>query len=198
MTDSPRRLEAQLGFLLEADRLKTVLRRNPLTDGSRRENTAEHSWHLALFACVLAEHAAEPVHLDRVIRMLLVHDLVEVDAGDTFAYDPAAHADKAEREHRAADRIFALLPDEQARDYRALWDEFEARATLEARFAFAVDRLQPILMNAAAEGLAWQEHGVHADQVRDYNRHIHDGAPELWRHAQRVIDDAVARGVLEG
>ncbi len=196
MNDASGRLSAQLQFLLEADRLKAVIRRSPLTDGSRRENSAEHSWHIALFACVLAEYAAAPVDVGRVVRMLLVHDLVEIDAGDTFAYDAAAHADKHAREQAAADRLFALLPDDQAGEYRALWDEFEARATPEARFAQAMDRLQPILLNVATGGRGWREHAIRAEQVRAYNRHMGEGAPALWAYAQRAIAEAVDHGHL--
>jgi putative hydrolases of HD superfamily len=197
MEDTHRtRLDRQLAFLLEADGLKRVQRRNHLADGSRRENSAEHSWHLALFALVLLEHAAEPVDVCRVLRLLVVHDLVEIDAGDTFAYDADGQADKAERERAAAERLFALLPEDQAAEVRALWDEFEARATPEARFAHAMDRLQPILLNALTAGGTWREHGVTASEVRAYNRHMADGAPRLWAHAQQVLAEAVERGHL--
>ncbi len=190
------RLAAQLDFILETGKLKRVLRRSYIRDGSRRENDAEHSWHLALMAAVLAEHAAEPVDLGRVIRMLLIHDLVEIDAGDTFMYDADAHADKTEREERAADRIFALLPDGQAERFRALWDEFEARQTPEARFAAAIDRLQPQLLNYQTQGRLWREHGVTVDQVVARNQHMAEGAPALWDTARRLLDDAVAKGYL--
>lgn len=190
------RLERQLAFLLEIDKLKDVVRRNYLVHGGRRENTAEHSWHLAMAALVLAEHAAEEVDLARVLRMLLVHDLVEIDAGDTYCYDPVAHLDKAERECRAADRLFALLPEDQGRELRALWEEFEARATPEARFANAVDRLMPILHNYHSEGRAWLEHGIDAGQVLARNRPIAEGSAALWQRVRAAIDDAVARGLL--
>ncbi len=190
------RLADQLAFLLEADRLKHVLRRTTIADGSRRENSAEHSWHLALFAAVLAEHAAEPVDVSRAIRMLLIHDVVEIDAGDTFAYDDAARVTKQSREQDAADRLFALLPDDQAAEWRALWDEFEAGRTPDARFAAAIDRLQPILLNHASGGVAWREHGIRAGQVRARNRRTRQAAPALWDHAQQVIDAAVADGHL--
>lgn len=190
------RLDEQIAFLLEADRLKGVLRRSKLADASRRENSAEHSWHLALFAAILVEHAAEEVDLLRVVRMLLVHDLVEIDAGDTFAYDAEATETKIQRERRAADRLFALLPEDQAEEWRALWDEFEARETTDARFAAAVDRLQPVLLNHASGGASWVEHGISADQVIAFNRHIEEGAPLLWDHAKRVIADATEAGHL--
>ena len=190
------RLGAQIEFLLEIGRLKSVLRQTYVLDGSRRENDAEHSWHLAVMAVLLAEHAAEPVDLARVVKMVLVHDLVEIDAGDTFAYDDARHADKAEREQRAADRIFAILPDGQAAELRALWDEFEARATPDSRFAAALDRFQPQLLNVHTQGRVWREHGVTADRVIERNRHMGQGAPALWDYAQQLIHDAVAKGYL--
>ncbi|MFP4058317.1 MAG: HD domain-containing protein [Candidatus Brocadiia bacterium] len=190
------RLAAQLDFILEVGKLKHVLRRSYLPHGSRRENDAEHSWHLALMAVVLAEHAAEPVDPARVVLMLLVHDLVEIDAGDTFMYDAEAQADKASREERAADRIFALLPPDQARRWRALWDEFEARRSPDARFAAAIDRLQPQLLNYHTQGRLWREHAVTVDQVIARNQHMADGAPALWHYARRLLRDAVARGYL--
>lgn len=193
---TPERLRTQLEFLLEIDRLKQVQRRTTLTDGSRRENAAEHSWHLALFATMLAEHAAEEVDVARVVAMVLIHDIVEVDAGDTFAYDEAGRRDQAEREARAADRIFGMLPDDQAARFRALWEEFDAKRTADARFAAAIDRIHPILLNHASDGDTWREHGVTAEQVREFNRHIDDGSPVLWEHAQRVIADAEQRGWL--
>jgi putative hydrolases of HD superfamily len=194
--DVERRLGTQLRFLLAVDQLKQVLRRTTLTDGSRRENAAEHSWHLAVFATVLAEHAAEQVNVGRVVQMLLIHDIVEIEAGDTFAYDPKGRADQAEREAEAADRLFALLPADQAEGFRALWEEFTARSTADARFAAAVDRLQPILLNHSSDGDTWREHGISAEQVRAFNEHIAEGAPALWEHAQRVIADAQERGWL--
>jgi putative hydrolases of HD superfamily len=190
------RLARQLDFVLELDRLKNVLRRTLLTDRSRHENSAEHSWHIALMAVVLAEHADEAVDVARVVKMLLVHDVVEIDAGDTYVYDVVAAADKVEREVRAAERLFGLLPDDQAAEVRALWDEFESRATPEARFAHAVDRLQPVLHNFATEGQAWRHHGVTADRVESVNRHIAEGSRSLWQHARRLIAEAVERGFL--
>jgi putative hydrolases of HD superfamily len=189
-------LDAQLAFLLEADRLKRVRRRTTLADGSRRENSAEHSWHLALFALALAEHAAEEIDVWRVVHMVLVHDLVEIDAGDTFAYDEAGRVDQAERERTAADRIFALLPEKQAASWRAVWDEFEAQRTPEARFARAIDRLQPILLNFASRGVAWRAHGIDRDRVVARNRLLIEQAPALWGHVSELLDAAVERGYL--
>ncbi|HET7559768.1 MAG TPA: HD domain-containing protein [Limnochordia bacterium] len=191
------RLERQLAFIREIDKSKRVLRQTLLMDGSRRENDAEHAWHLAVMALVLAEHAKTPkLDLSRVVAMLLVHDLVEIDAGDTFAYDEVGAQDKAEREQRAADRLFALLPDDQGADLRSLWEEFEARATPEARFAASLDRLQPLMHNFATEGAAWRAHGVTADRVLARNRHVEEGSPALWALAQRIIAESVARGYL--
>lgn len=193
---SGERLDSQIAFVAELDKLKSVLRQTWLVDASRQETDAEHSWHVAMMALVLVEHAAEPVDIGKVVRMLLVHDLVEIDAGDTFVYDEAANADKEARELAAADRIFALLPADQAAPLRALWDEFEARASAEARYAAAIDRLQPLMHNYLTRGKGWLKHGVTADKVRALNARIADGAPALWDHARALIDDAVAKGYL--
>ncbi len=206
------RLTQQLAFLLEIDQLKQVLRQSLLADGSRRENTAEHSWHLALCALVLAEHANEPVDVAKVITMLLIHDLVEIDAGDTFIYaiHGQANADanspnhgrqaadrQASAEQAAADRIFALLPSEQAETLRTLWDEFEGKITAESRFAKAVDRLQPMLLNHAAGGGAWKVHGITADRPRRLiDDTIPPGSVTLAALAHHVIDQSVASGAL--
>jgi|SRR6056297_363406 len=197
MSGSRARLEKQIDFILEIDRLKTIYRRTYLTDASRFENSAEHSWHIAVMAMVLAEHANQPdIDLLSVIKMLLIHDLVEIDAGDTFAYDTSAKTDKAEREQAAADRIFNLLPADQAAGFRALWDEFEARQTPEACFAAALDRLQPLIHNLYTRGKSWKEHGVQKDQVLSLNRHTADGASDLWDFAAEWIEKAVSRGDL--
>lgn len=190
------RLARQLTFLVELDRAKSVFRQSYVTDGSRKENDAEHMWHLALFVLVLAEHADEPVDVGRVLQMVLVHDIVEIDAGDTYIYDEAAKATQAEREARAADRLYGLLPPDQAAELRAVWEEFEERVTPEARFAAAVDRLQPVLLNLATQGRAWREHGMTADRVRAVNAKIALGSPTLWAHVDALLTDAVARGYL--
>lgn len=191
------RLTRQLAFFLEADRLKTVLRRTLAAGASRRENAAEHSWHLVLMALLLHEYAAEPKpDLARALKMLVVHDLVEIDAGDTFAYDDEAHRDKAEREERAARRLFGLLPDDQREEFYALWKEFEERRTPEAKFAAALDRLQPMMLNYASSGYAWKRYGVTAGQVLDRNRIIADGSPALWEYAETLVREAVSLGFL--
>ena len=188
------RLERQLAFLVEADRLKGVLRQTTLCDASRRENSAEHSWHLALMAAVLAEHAAPGTDAGRVMRMLVVHDLVEIDAGDTFAYDAGANVGREEREQRAAERIFGLLPAEQATELRALWDEFEARTTDEARFAVALDRLQPLLSNHRSGGGSWLAHGVTRTQVMRRMEPIREALPGVWPTVESIVSSSCAAG----
>ncbi len=190
-------LDAQLAFLREADQLKAVLRQSRIIDGSRRENSAEHSWHLALMGLVLREYAPAGTDLGRVTAMLLVHDLVEIDAGDLFAYAGAqAQARQEAAERAAADRIFALLPAGQAGQVRALWDEFEDRRTPEARFARALDRLQPMLANDALGGGTWAEHGVTADQVLVKVALIEEGSPALGAFARDLVRSSVQRGIL--
>lgn len=195
----PARLQRQIAFAVEIDKLKSVERRTWLTDRSRREDSAGHSWHFALMCVLLAEHAAEPgLDLAHAVKMALVHDLVEIDAGDTFVYDEQGTADKPDRERAAADRLFGILPADQAAEFRALWDEYEERRTPEARYAAALDRLQPILNNYHTGGAAWQEHGITAGQVIARNRHMAEGAPRLWEYAQGLIRDAVKLGMLRG
>ncbi len=192
----PGRLADQVRFLLEADRLKSVLRRTVISDGSRYENSAEHSWHVALFALVLSEHAHESIDVSRVIRMLVLHDLVEIDAGDTYVYDEAGLASQATREQAAADRLFELLPPDQRRALRGLWEEFEARESADSRFANAVDRLAAVLLNYAGRGQVWRTHRVSAPQVRARNAAVGEAAPALGEVVRVVVDDCVARGWL--
>ncbi|MGP7995829.1 MAG: HD domain-containing protein [Streptosporangiaceae bacterium] len=190
-------LDSQLRFLLEADRLKGVLRQSQLIDGSRRENSAEHSWHLALMSMVLGEYAPAGTDLSRVTAMTVVHDLVEIDAGDLFVYAAEqAQARQEEAERAAADRLFALLPAGQAAGFRALWDEFEERRTPEARFARALDRLQPMLANYQLGGGTWAQHGVTASQVLAKVALIEDGSAALGQFARELIAEAVSRGFL--
>lgn len=192
------RLADQLRFLMEADRLKTVIRGNRIADGSRRENTAEHSWHLAMFAMVLSEHAVEPVDLWRVVQMLLLHDLVEIEAGDTPLYDVGGSVGQAEREQAAADILFGLLPKEQGAAFRAMWDEFEAAVTPDARFAKACDRLQPILLNHVVGGGTWGDYeDFDEGKERALTSRIALGSPTLWAAAETVFADAVANGWLK-
>jgi putative hydrolase of HD superfamily len=191
------RLERQVQFILEVDKLKEVFRQTVCTQSRRPENDAEHSWHLCLAVIVLAEHANLPgLDVLRVLRMLIIHDLVEIDAGDTFAYDTALMADQHAREARAADRIFGLLPEDQARDFRALWDEFEDKRTPESRFALAIDRFQPMLLNCRTEGAAWRRHGVTEDRVIARNSAVAEGSAAIWEYALQMVRDAVRDGHL--
>jgi len=191
------RLARQIRFIVEVDKLKEIFRQTVLINSRRAENDAEHSWHLCLLVITLAEHANAPLlNVLRVLKMLILHDLVEIDAGDTFAYDTKAMADQHAREAVAADRIFGLLPADQGREFRALWDEFEARQTPESKFAAAVDRFQPMLLNCRTEGAAWQRHGVTRDRVLARNAHVAEGSRALWAYAEQMIAETVAAGHL--
>jgi putative hydrolases of HD superfamily len=191
------RLDQQMRFVGEIGRLKGVLRQTMLAGPGRRENSAEHSWHLAMMAVTLGEHAPPGTDIGRVTAMLLLHDLVEIDAGDLFVYaDEAQQARQEEAERAAADRIFALLPPGQAAGFRGLWDEFEERRTPEARFARGLDRLQPMLENLTAGGGTWKEHGITADQVLAKVQLIEDGSASLGRYARNLVDRAVREGLL--
>jgi len=193
----PNDVQATLEFFLEVDRLKEVERRNRLANGSRRENTAEHSWHLGIAAMIMAPFAAEPVDLATAVCMALVHDIVEIDAGDTFAYDQAADelAAKEARELAAADRLFGLLPPAMGRRLRELWDEYERGDTPEARYVMAVDRMAPMLLNTAEGGSTWREHGITRDRVIGRNGpHIEPALPAMWAEALARLDEATAAG----
>ncbi|MGI4788091.1 MAG: HD domain-containing protein [Janthinobacterium lividum] len=190
------RLDRQISFILEIDKLKSVLRRSYLLNEPRHENSAEHSWHLSVMALVLAEHANAEVDTLRVLKMLLVHDIVEIDAGDTFVYDTAGNETKAAREQEAARHIFGLLPTDQQRELTQLWQEFEARTTPEAKFAAALDRLMPLLHNFHTQGRSWKEHGISQEQVLRLNRHIADGSETLWDYVKALINEATDRGFL--
>ena len=186
MTDP--RLRRQLEFIVELDKLKQVLRRTMVIGESRRENSAEHSWHVGVMAALLAEYAPGEADLERTLTMLLVHDVVEIDAGDTFVFDDAAMADKEERELRAAERLFGLLPPDQAGRLRGLWDEFEAGATVEARFANALDRFHALLQNVHNGGGTWKRHGITREQVLTRMEPIRQGAPALWPYVLEALD----------
>ncbi len=205
------KLESRLAFLMEADKLKNLYRQTytstddlpPLPEDAnvskpypRRENDAEHSFSLALFTAVLAEYSNEPIDVPKTMKMVLVHDIVEIDAGDTYCYDEAGYATKAEREKAAAERIFALLPPEQETEYRGLWEEFEARATPEARFANAMDRIQPLLLNLHRNGISWQEHGIKFGQVAERNSVVADGSRILYDYIFSRLEEARDKGIL--
>ena len=191
------KLRSQLEFIKRLDELKSVIRRNYLADGSRQENSAEHSWHVAMMAWVCAGQADEPVDVDRAVRMLLLHDVVEIEAGDTYIYDVEGRRDQGERERAAAERLFGLLPGNQKNELLALWNEYEARQTPEARYAKAVDSLLPLLQTTANGGEAWRKHGITRDQVLDAKRCIADSSQAMWKLAQALIDEFHQRGVLK-
>lgn len=205
------RLEAQLAFLMEADKLKNIYRQTytrvddlpPMPDGSnitkpypRKENDAEHSFSLALFTAILVEYSNEPIDVLKTMKMVLVHDIVEIDAGDTYCYDDAGNTTKADREKRAAERLFGLLPEEQEEEFRSLWEEFEERQTPEAKFAAVMDRIQPLLLNLSRDGISWQEHGIHLHQVQGRNKLVAEGSQSLSDYIFALLDDANKRGIL--
>lgn len=191
------RLKKQIDFIIEVDKLKTIFRQSFITDKSKYENDAEHSWHLALMAFLLSEHTNEKIDLLKVIKMVLIHDLVEIDAGDTYCYDKKANLDKRDREVKCAQRIFNMLPDDQCREMFELWEEFEQMETPEAKYAAALDRLQPVMLNYTAEGLSWKNHGIHMEQVIERNRKIQNGSEKLWKAAEEMIHDGKKKGYLK-
>lgn len=196
LSDVQPRLGNQLRFLIEADRLKTVIRASKIADGTRKENTAEHSWHLSLFAIVLAEWSNTPVDVARVVQMLILHDLVELDCGDTPLFEEGASANQVEREREAADRLFGLLPDGQAETLRHLWDEFEAGVSDDAAFAKAIDRFQPILLNHLNRGGTWADYQVDLERERSLTRRIAAGSDVLWNAAEAIFREAIEGGWL--
>ncbi|MFD6529612.1 HD family hydrolase [Streptomyces sp. NPDC060184] len=192
----PARLMAQIEFIAEIDRLKTVLRLSPLLADDRRENDAEHSWHMALMVLVLAEYANEPLDVERTLKLALVHDLVEIYAGDTCLFDDVGRMDQAEREEAAARKLFALLPADQEKAFHALWNEFEERRTPEAKFAKAMDRLQPLLLNAGNGGGTWRAPGVDEARVRERTSVIDEGSTVLWDYTRKLLALSVRKGWL--
>lgn len=191
------RLLKQIDFIKEIDKVKYIQRKTRLFNSDRNENDAEHSWHLALMAIVLAEHANQPIDIFKVVKMVLIHDIVEIDAGDTFLYDTAkSHSNTAE-ERLAANRIFGMLPLEQANECLALWEEFEAGETNEAKFARAMDRLEPLLQNTSNNGGTWNEFGVDYQKVYEKKRVIKDGSTAIWNYAEELINDSVEKGILK-
>ena len=191
------RLEQQLSFLIECDKMKKILRRTVLMDSSRRENDAEHSWHFALMAMTLLEYAGnKDLDTYKVLRMALVHDLIEIYAGDTFAYDPKGHSDKYERETAAADKLFSLLPEDQGKEFRSLWEEFDAMETPEAQYAASIDRFQPFLHNYRTQGYTWKEGNVHYTQVYERMEILRTAMPALWPTVLNMMKDSVEKGYL--
>ncbi len=190
------KLEQQIRFLLELDKQKEIQRQTYLADGSRKEGDAEHAWHLAIMAFLLADYANEKIDVLKTIKMVLLHDVIEIDAGDTYAYDTEGLKTKKDREIKAADRIYGMLPEEQKVEYRALWEEFEARETPEAKFARTLDNVQPILLNHASGGRSWREHEVKKAQVMHRNAHTHEGSEILWEYLKNIIEENVKKGNL--
>ena len=190
------RLYQQMEFILEADKEKFIGRQTYLSDASRKENDAEHAWHLALMAMLLGEHSNEEVDTLRVMSMVLIHDMVEIDAGDTYAYDTVGGKTQREREVKAAERIFNLLPEDQAKYVRGLWDEFEEEKTPEAKFARVLDKVQPLMLNHASGGRSWREHKVYKSQVLKRNERTPKGSKELWQICKKWIDENVEKGNL--
>ena len=193
----PQRLSRQLEFIAEVDKIKHILRRNLLTDGSRRENDAEHSWHLAMMAILLEEYASEAVDLKRVLSMVIVHDLVEIYAGDTFAYDVEGNKDKELREEQAAKKLFSLLPEDQGRYIRSLWEEFDRMDTADSRFAASLDRLQPFMHNVLTNGYTWELGEVTREQVYKRMSSVKEGTPALWPWVETQIDKGVENGWIK-
>jgi putative hydrolase of HD superfamily len=191
------RLAQQVQFLAEMDKVKRIVRRTYLADSSRYENDAEHSWHMAVWAMVTAEYAPPEIDLCRVLRMCLLHDVVEIDAGDSYIYDPAALVGKEDREQKAAERIFGLLPADQAKEFRALWEEFEHVQTPDAKFAAALDRVQSLYNNYLTSGRSWSAHGVRVSQVMHRMAPVREGAPGLWNYVRSLIEQAHANGWLK-
>jgi putative hydrolase of HD superfamily len=195
---STEKLHKQIQFIMEIDKLKSIYRRTKLLNGTRLENDAEHSWHLAMMAIILAEHANDDrLNLLKVLKLVLIHDLVEIDAGDTYAYDSEGQKDKFAREDAAAQRLFAMLPEEQSAELYALWKEFEEQQTIEARFASALDKLQPLIHNYANDGELWKEHDISSDRVIKRNQQMAHGSEQLWLYAQQIIEQSIEQGILK-
>ncbi|MEJ5056534.1 HD domain-containing protein [Sphingobacterium sp. MYb382] len=193
----PESLQKQIAFIKEIDKIKYIQRKTKLFNSDRNENDAEHSWHLAVMAIVLAGHANEAVDILKVVKMVLIHDIVEIDAGDTFIYDTQKNHQNTADERLAAQRIFGLLPEEQARELIEIWEEFEAGQTKEAKFAKSMDRLEPLLQNTSNNGGTWNEFGVNYEKVYEKKKVIKEGSISLWDFAENLIDESVEKGILK-
>lgn len=191
------RFEQQMKFILEIDKVKNVFRQTYLADGNRKENDAEHSWHMAIMAFLLKEYAQEEVDIMRVVLMVLIHDLVEIDAGDTYAYDVDGIQTKREREVRAAERIFGLLPKDQGEQFRELWEEFEAYESAEAKYAHMLDNFQPLMLNDALDGKSWKEHKVKKSQIYSRNAKTMEGSEKIWEYMQDLVQKNIDRGNIQ-
>ncbi|SDZ81698.1 HD domain-containing protein [Pedobacter hartonius] len=190
-------LSNQVAFIKEIDKLKYIQRKTRLFNSDRHENDAEHSWHLAMMTIVLAEHSNKPVDVLKVLKMVLIHDIVEIDAGDTFIYDTSKSHTNTEEEFLAAQRIFGLLPAEQGQEFIAIWSEFEEGLTEEAKFARSMDRFEPLLQNTSNDGGTWKEYNVGYQQVYDKKIAIKDGSEQIWKYAEDLIDESVEKGILK-
>lgn len=191
------KLERQIEFIIEVDKLKNIYRQNYIADKSRKENDAEHSWHLAIMALLLAEHSAhKDIDILKVMRMVLIHDIVEIDAGDTFLYDDVGNGDKRIREEKAAEKIFGILPKEQKDELIGLWEEFEARESPESQFAASLDGLHPLINNYITEGEGWKKHKVKVEKVLEKKEYIKNGSPLLWEYAKKIIKECGEKGYL--
>ncbi len=188
------RLEQQVNFIVEIDKVKNIFRQTYLADANRKENDAEHSWHLAISAFLLKEHVKEEVDLLKTILMVLIHDLVEIDAGDTYAYDDAGAIDKREREEKGAERIFGMLPEDQGTYFRELWEEFETYESADAKFAHLLDNFQPLLLNDASNGKSWEEHGVKKSQIYKRNAKIEETSAPVWEYMKALIQKHIELG----
>lgn len=188
------RLRKQMEFIIEVDKLKKIKRQTYLSDGINKENDAEHSWHIALMTVLLSEYSNEEIDVLRVVKMLLIHDIVEIDAGDTYAYDAKGNETKRDREVLAANRIFGILPEEQKDEYIDLWEEFEQRQTSESKFAHVMDNLQPMMLNNKTDGKAWREHEVDKSQIYKRNEITGIGSTVLWEYAKEMIEENVRKG----
>lgn len=187
----------QVAFIKEIDKLKYIQRKTRLFNSDRHENDAEHSWHLAMMALVLAEHADKPIDVLKVVKMVLIHDIVEIDAGDVFIYDTIKNHCNTDEERLAAERIFGLLPEEQAKEYIAIWEEFEEGITDDAKFAKAMDRFEPLLQNTSNNGGTWVEFDVKYDKVYNKKKVIQEGSASIWEYAERLINESVEKGILK-
>lgn len=186
----------QVAFIKEIDKLKYILRKTRLFHSDRHENDAEHSWHLAMMTIVLAEHSDKPIDILKVLKMVLIHDIVEIDAGDTFIYDVTKSHTNTDEELMAAKRIFGLLPTEQAEEFIAIWKEFEDGITDEAKFARSMDRFEPLLQNTSNDGGTWKEFDVPYQKVYDKKKAIKEGSSAIWEYAERLLDESVDKGIL--
>ena len=194
MTAENERLQKQIAFIKEIDKVKSIFRQTYLADGTRKENDAEHSWHIALMAVLLKEYVSEDVDVAKVMTMVLIHDLVEIDAGDTYAYDSEGAKSKREREVKAADRIFGILPEDQGMYFRELWEEFEAYETPDAKYAHLLDNFQPLLLNHESNGKSWTEHHVKKSQIYKRNEKVQETSEEIWNTIQEVVESHIAKG----